>query len=280
MLIADMGSVRPGLPTLTVALRGTAMPTVEVETLVGPKHSGQYGGAAPDALIVLLHALASLHDEHGDVAVEGLRREEWTGASYSEGEFRELAEVLPGLPLIGSGGLGSRVGRVPRSRSPGSTSRRSTTRSTRSRPGRAPASTSASIPSRTPPRRRRRSSATSARCVPSGSSSRCAPEPSATASPPTRPVRRTGQRRRRWSRSGAPPPRSPRPAARSPSSTRWPVRCPRPRSSCSGRRTATPTSTPRTSACSWTSSRRRSPSRPSSSAGSRRRWDRIEQEEA
>jgi acetylornithine deacetylase/succinyl-diaminopimelate desuccinylase-like protein len=109
MLIADMGSVRPGLPTLTVGLRGTAMPTLEVETLVGPKHSGQYGGAAPDALVVLLHALASLHDEHGDVAVEGLRREEWEGAGYSEDEFRELAEVLPGLPLVGSGGLGSRV---------------------------------------------------------------------------------------------------------------------------------------------------------------------------
>jgi acetylornithine deacetylase/succinyl-diaminopimelate desuccinylase-like protein len=109
MLIADMGSVRPGLPTLTVALRGTAMPTLEVETLVGPKHSGQYGGAAPDALIVLLHALATLHDAEGDVAVEGLRREEWEGAGYSEDEFRELAEVLPGLPLVGSGGLGSRV---------------------------------------------------------------------------------------------------------------------------------------------------------------------------
>jgi acetylornithine deacetylase/succinyl-diaminopimelate desuccinylase-like protein len=109
MLIADMGSVRPGLPTLTIALRGTAMPTVEVETLVGPKHSGQYGGAAPDSLIVLLHALASLHDANGDVAVEGLRREEWVGAGYSEDEFRELAEVLPGLPLVGSGGLGSRV---------------------------------------------------------------------------------------------------------------------------------------------------------------------------
>jgi acetylornithine deacetylase/succinyl-diaminopimelate desuccinylase-like protein len=109
MLIADMGSVRPGLPTLTVALRGTAMPTIEVETLVGPKHSGQYGGAAPDALIAVLHALASLHDAKGDVAVEGLRREEWTGASYSEEEFRSLAEVLPELPLIGTGGLGSRV---------------------------------------------------------------------------------------------------------------------------------------------------------------------------
>jgi acetylornithine deacetylase/succinyl-diaminopimelate desuccinylase-like protein len=109
MLIADMGSVRPGVPTLTVALRGMAMATIEVRTLASAKHSGQYGGAAPDALIVLLHALASLHDEHGDVTVEGLRREEWTGASYSDDEFRALAEVLPGLPLLGSGGLGSRV---------------------------------------------------------------------------------------------------------------------------------------------------------------------------
>ncbi len=109
MLIADMGSVRPGVPTLTVALRGMAMATIEVTTLAGPKHSGQYGGAAPDALLVLLNALASLHDEHGDVTVAGLRREEWTGESYTDDEFRELAEVLPGLPLIGSGGLGSRV---------------------------------------------------------------------------------------------------------------------------------------------------------------------------
>jgi acetylornithine deacetylase/succinyl-diaminopimelate desuccinylase-like protein len=109
MVIADMGSVRPGSPTLTVALRGTAMATIELTTLGGPKHSGQYGGAAPDALIVLLHALASLHDENGDVAVVGLQREAWTGASYSEDEFRELAEVLPGLPLMGTGDLGSRI---------------------------------------------------------------------------------------------------------------------------------------------------------------------------
>ena len=109
MLIADMGSVRPGMPTLTVALRGMAMVTLEVATLAGAKHSGQFGGAAPDALIVLLHALASLHDDRGDVAVSGLRREPWTGESYSEDEFRELAEVLPGVPLIGSGDLGSRV---------------------------------------------------------------------------------------------------------------------------------------------------------------------------
>jgi acetylornithine deacetylase/succinyl-diaminopimelate desuccinylase-like protein len=109
MVIGDMGSVRPGVPTLTVALRGVAVVTVEVRTLAGPKHSGQFGGAAPDALLALLHALASLHDERGDVAVEGLRREEWTGASYSDDEFRELAEVAPGVPFFGTGGLGERV---------------------------------------------------------------------------------------------------------------------------------------------------------------------------
>jgi acetylornithine deacetylase/succinyl-diaminopimelate desuccinylase-like protein len=109
MVIGDMGSFRPGVPTLTVALRGMAMLTVEARTLAGPKHSGQFGGAAPDALIALLHALASVHDENGDVAVPGLRREEWRGASYSDEEFRELAEVAPGVPFFGTGGLGERI---------------------------------------------------------------------------------------------------------------------------------------------------------------------------
>jgi acetylornithine deacetylase/succinyl-diaminopimelate desuccinylase-like protein len=109
MVIGDMGSFRPGVPTLTVALRGMAVITVEARTLAGPKHSGQFGGAAPDALLALLHALAALHDEHGDVAVPGLRREEWTGASYSDQEFRELAEVEPGIPFFGIGGLGERI---------------------------------------------------------------------------------------------------------------------------------------------------------------------------
>jgi acetylornithine deacetylase/succinyl-diaminopimelate desuccinylase-like protein len=109
MVIGDMGSVRPGVPTLTVALRGMALLTIEARTLAGPKHSGQFGGAAPDALMAVLHALASLHDESGDVTVPGLRREEWTGASYTDEEFRDLAEVLPGVPLVGSGGLGERI---------------------------------------------------------------------------------------------------------------------------------------------------------------------------
>jgi cysteinylglycine-S-conjugate dipeptidase len=109
MLIADMGSVRPGVPTLTVALRGMANVVVEARTLASAKHSGQYGGAAPDALLALIRALSTLHDEHGDVAVPGLRREEWTAGGSSEEEFRALAEVEEGQPLVGTGSLGSRV---------------------------------------------------------------------------------------------------------------------------------------------------------------------------
>jgi acetylornithine deacetylase/succinyl-diaminopimelate desuccinylase-like protein len=109
MVIADLGNLRPGTPTLTTGLRGAAEVIVEVRTLEESRHSGEFGGAAPDALLVLLKALATLHDVHGDVAVEGLRREEWTGTTYTEEEFRELAGVCDGVPLIGSGSLGERL---------------------------------------------------------------------------------------------------------------------------------------------------------------------------
>jgi acetylornithine deacetylase/succinyl-diaminopimelate desuccinylase-like protein len=109
ILVADGGSIRAGQPSLTVSLRGDARITVEVRTLASNKHSGQYGGAAPDALVALVRALASLWDANGDVAVEGLRREEWTGESYTDEEFRMLAELEPGMPIVGSGGIGSKI---------------------------------------------------------------------------------------------------------------------------------------------------------------------------
>jgi acetylornithine deacetylase/succinyl-diaminopimelate desuccinylase-like protein len=109
IVVGDAGNVRPGVPTLTVALRGDAEVIVEVRTLAAAKHSGEFGGPAPDALVVLLHALATLHDVRGDVAVTGLRREPWAGASYTEDEFRRLAEIEPDMPLFGTGSLGERL---------------------------------------------------------------------------------------------------------------------------------------------------------------------------
>lgn len=109
LVIADSGSLEPGLPTLTTALRGVANLTVELRTLASGQHSGLYGGAAPDALLALIRALETLHDDAGDVAVAGLRREPWPGEGMPESTFRELGMVLDGLPLIGSGDLGSRI---------------------------------------------------------------------------------------------------------------------------------------------------------------------------
>lgn len=109
MVIADIGNIRPGTPTLTVGLRGMANVVIEVRTLGSGKHSGQYGGAAPDALLALMRGIASLHDDNGDVAVAGLRRDAWTGGGPTDEEFASLAEITPGMPLIGTGTLGERV---------------------------------------------------------------------------------------------------------------------------------------------------------------------------
>ena len=114
MVIGDMGSVRPGVPTLTIALRGMAMITVETSTLAGPKHSGQFGGAAPDSLIALLHALASLVDANGDVAVPGLRREDGRArrtATTSSGSWPRPCRAFPSSAPVGSE---SGSGRAPR----------------------------------------------------------------------------------------------------------------------------------------------------------------------
>lgn len=110
MVIADMGNIRPGVPTFTTALRGDAEVSVEVRTLPEPKHSGEYGGPAPDALITLIHALSTLHDEHGNPAVEGLRRDSWKGAQpIDEARYREMAGLEPDSPLLGEGSIADRL---------------------------------------------------------------------------------------------------------------------------------------------------------------------------
>ncbi|MFD0559232.1 acetylornithine deacetylase/succinyl-diaminopimelate desuccinylase-like protein [Stackebrandtia endophytica] len=113
MVVADMGNVRPGEPTLTVALRGAADLVVELRTLKQPVHSGEFGGAAPDALLAMIAALATLHDADGNVAVEGLRRDAWEGTSYTDEEFAELAGMTPEARQIGTGPIGERLWHGP-----------------------------------------------------------------------------------------------------------------------------------------------------------------------
>ncbi|MFH9421952.1 dipeptidase [Streptomyces sp. NPDC017529] len=110
IVIGDTGNFRVGLPTVTATLRGMTALRVQVDTLEGNLHSGQFGGAAPDALAALIRILDSLRAEDGSTAVEGLEADaRWEGLQYPEEEFRKDAKVLDGVGLTGSGTVADRL---------------------------------------------------------------------------------------------------------------------------------------------------------------------------
>jgi cysteinylglycine-S-conjugate dipeptidase len=109
MVIADGGNWKLGEPTLCTTLRGHGKFTVTLRTLENALHSGQFGGAAPDALLALTRLLASLHDERGNVAVGGLSDFTWPGTDLPETDFRRQAGVLDGVGLIGDGTVADRL---------------------------------------------------------------------------------------------------------------------------------------------------------------------------
>ncbi|WP_406509697.1 dipeptidase [Streptomyces sp. NBC_00212] len=110
IVIGDTGNFRVGLPTVTATLRGMTMIRVQIDTLEGNLHSGQFGGAAPDALAALIRVLDSLRDENGQTVIEGLAADSaWDGLQYPEAEFRQDAKVLDGVSLPGTGTVADRI---------------------------------------------------------------------------------------------------------------------------------------------------------------------------
>ncbi|GAA0364116.1 dipeptidase [Streptomyces blastmyceticus] len=110
VVIGDAGNFRVGLPTVTATLRGMSTLAVQVDALEGNLHSGQFGGAAPDALAALIRILDSLRAEDGSTVINGLDAEaRWEGLQYPEEDFRKDAKVLDGVRLIGSGTVADRI---------------------------------------------------------------------------------------------------------------------------------------------------------------------------
>lgn len=109
IVIADSGNWRIGTPAITTSLRGLISAFVEVRVLESGVHSGQFGGAVPDALTILTRVLSGLHDADGNVAIPGLVSGETDPLDLTEAELRKQAGVLPGVELIGTGGLTSRL---------------------------------------------------------------------------------------------------------------------------------------------------------------------------
>lgn len=71
VLSADGALWRYDLPTVTVASRGMLKLELELHGPGKDLHSGRHGGSAPNPLPALARLLATLHDEAGEVAVEG-----------------------------------------------------------------------------------------------------------------------------------------------------------------------------------------------------------------
>jgi acetylornithine deacetylase/succinyl-diaminopimelate desuccinylase-like protein len=109
VILADSGNWRTGEPALTISLRGIVACFIEIRTLDHAVHSGEYGGAIPDALTVLCRTLATLHDDQGGVAIPALATGPADPLDLTEQELRRWAGVRPGVQLIGQGGLTERM---------------------------------------------------------------------------------------------------------------------------------------------------------------------------
>lgn len=113
IVIADSGNWDIGEPALTTSLRGLVRADVEVRTLTHAVHSGMWGGLVPDALMALSRLIATLHDDEGNVAVEGLHSGPAADVVYPEERLRAESGATADVEWIGSGSVVERLWTKP-----------------------------------------------------------------------------------------------------------------------------------------------------------------------
>jgi cysteinylglycine-S-conjugate dipeptidase len=111
--VADGGNWRSGIPTLETSIRGVVDCIVTVRALDLAVHSGSYGGPAIDAISALARLLSTLHDDEGQVAIEGLTHGPWDGLQLTEEEYRKDTPLRPSVSLVGSGSISERLWSKP-----------------------------------------------------------------------------------------------------------------------------------------------------------------------
>jgi acetylornithine deacetylase/succinyl-diaminopimelate desuccinylase-like protein len=114
IVIGDSGNWKVGVPALTTSLRGLVDCTLEVRTADRALHSGEFGGPMPDALTVLSRVLATLHNDDGTVAIQGLvSSNDADPLDLTETEFRSQTGAVDSLDMISQGSLTSRLWTMP-----------------------------------------------------------------------------------------------------------------------------------------------------------------------
>jgi acetylornithine deacetylase/succinyl-diaminopimelate desuccinylase-like protein len=109
IIVADSMNWSPEVPALTVSLRGMVSQEFTIRTMEHAVHSGMFGGAIPDAILPMIKVLASLHDDKGNVAIEGLQTYKFEDLPYTEANLRADSSLLPEVSQIGEGGIMDRI---------------------------------------------------------------------------------------------------------------------------------------------------------------------------
>jgi acetylornithine deacetylase/succinyl-diaminopimelate desuccinylase-like protein len=109
VLVADMSYVAPGWPAVYSTLRGLAYAEITVRTSQTDLHSGEYGGAAPNAHEELCRLLARLKGEDGKINIPGFystvqrpskaELAAWKKLPFKEKDF--LTKRVQGKGLVG-----------------------------------------------------------------------------------------------------------------------------------------------------------------------------------
>jgi acetylornithine deacetylase/succinyl-diaminopimelate desuccinylase-like protein len=109
ILVADMSYVAPGWPAVYTTLRGLAYAEITVRTSKTDLHSGEYGGAAPNAHEELCRLLGRLKSEDGKINIPGFygpvqrpskaELAAWKKLPFKEKDF--LTKRVQGKGLVG-----------------------------------------------------------------------------------------------------------------------------------------------------------------------------------
>jgi len=111
LILTDTSNYDVGIPSLTYSLRGIVSLDVELKTVDHTVHSGMWGGVLMDPLTALCKLLGTLHDDHGQIAIDhfydGVRQASEKemncikSLGYNEEKLRKESGLLADVKVIG-----------------------------------------------------------------------------------------------------------------------------------------------------------------------------------
>ncbi len=112
-LVSDTELYAEGIPTLCIGLRGLIYTEIEARGPSRDLHSGQYGGAAPNAVFGLVELLSKMKDANGHILIPGMyddvkppspeEKHSWSILPFNEQEF--LKTEVGSTRLTGESGF-------------------------------------------------------------------------------------------------------------------------------------------------------------------------------